>query len=62
MVIGADFKTHAGERKRGEENMGGRYGVKERNTEGQIIVDFAQRMEMAVVKTFFKKREEHRLN
>lgn len=50
-----DFNTHAGERKRGEKNMWGRYGVKERNTEGQIIADFAKRMEMAVVKTFFKE-------
>ncbi|KAJ8381270.1 hypothetical protein SKAU_G00020480 [Synaphobranchus kaupii] len=38
-----------------------RYGVKERNVEGQMVVDFAKRMEMAVVNTYFKKREEHRV-
>ncbi|KAG2465649.1 CFDP2 protein, partial [Polypterus senegalus] len=39
----------------------GRYGVKERNEDGQRIVDFSKRMDMAVVKTYFKKREEHRV-
>ncbi|XP_051782811.1 uncharacterized protein LOC127527635 [Erpetoichthys calabaricus] len=39
----------------------GRYGVKERNEEGQRIVDFAKRMDMAFVNTYFKKREEHRV-
>ncbi|KAG2455670.1 CFDP2 protein, partial [Polypterus senegalus] len=39
----------------------GRYGVKERNEEGQRIVDFAKRMDMAVVNTYFKKMEEHRV-
>ena len=39
----------------------GRYGDKARNAEGQMVVDFATRMEMAVVNTYFKKREEHRV-
>ena len=39
----------------------GRYGDKARNAEGQMLVDFATRMEMAVVNTYFKKREEHRV-
>ena len=38
-----------------------RYGDKARNAEGQMVVDFATRMEMAVVNTYFKKREEHRV-
>ena len=29
--------------------------------EGQMLVDFATRMEMAVVNTYFKKSEEHRM-
>ena len=41
--------------------MMGRYGVKERNAEGQMIVDFAKRMDMTVVNTYFKKREKHRV-
>ncbi|KAI5092868.1 hypothetical protein C0J45_17259 [Silurus meridionalis] len=37
----------------------GRYGLKERNVEGQMVADFAKRMEMAVVNTYFKKKEDH---
>ncbi|KAK3544259.1 hypothetical protein QTP86_008714 [Hemibagrus guttatus] len=39
----------------------GKFGVKERNLEGQMVVDFAKRMDMAVVNTYFQKREEHRV-
>ncbi|KAK3552494.1 hypothetical protein QTP86_012152 [Hemibagrus guttatus] len=39
----------------------GKFGVKERNPEGQMVVDFAKRMDMAVVNTYFQKREEHRV-
>ena len=61
MVIGADFNGHVGEGNRGDENVMGRYGDKARNAEGQMVVDFATRMEMAVLNTYFKKREEHRV-
>ncbi|KAJ8364363.1 hypothetical protein SKAU_G00131940 [Synaphobranchus kaupii] len=60
VVIGADSNGHVGEGNRGDEEVMGRYGVKERNV-GQMVVDFAKRMEMAVVNTYFKKREEHRV-
>ncbi|MCJ8744991.1 hypothetical protein PDJAM_G00125150 [Pangasius djambal] len=39
----------------------GKFGVKERNLEGQMVVDFVKRMDMAVVNTYFQKREEHRV-
>ncbi|KAK3531584.1 hypothetical protein QTP70_024969, partial [Hemibagrus guttatus] len=45
----------------GDEEVMGKFGVKERNLEGQIVVDFAKRMDMAVVNTYFQKREEHRV-
>ncbi|KAK3557311.1 hypothetical protein QTP70_026610 [Hemibagrus guttatus] len=45
---------------RGTEVMG-KFGVKERNLEGQMVVDFTKRMDMAVVNTYFQKREEHRV-
>ena len=61
LVIGADFNGHVGEGNRGDENVMGRYGDKARNAEGQLLVDFATRMEMAVVNTYIKKREEHRV-
>ncbi|KAK3566969.1 hypothetical protein QTP86_007812 [Hemibagrus guttatus] len=53
-VIGADFNGHAGE-------VMGKFGVKERNLEGQMVVDFAKRMDMVVLNTYFQKREEHRV-
>ncbi|KAK3510919.1 hypothetical protein QTP70_025539 [Hemibagrus guttatus] len=44
-----------------DEEVMGKFGVKERNLEGQMVVDFAKRMDMAVVNTYFQKREEHRV-
>ncbi|KAJ8347031.1 hypothetical protein SKAU_G00284320 [Synaphobranchus kaupii] len=61
VVIGADFNGHVGEGNKGDEEVMGRYGVKKRNVEGQMVVDFAKRMGMAVVNTYFTKREEHRI-
>ncbi|KAK3573584.1 hypothetical protein QTP86_028800 [Hemibagrus guttatus] len=60
-VIGADFNGHVGEGNTGDEEVMGKFGVKERNLEGQMVVDFAKRMDMAVVNTYFRKREEHRV-
>ncbi|KAK3559160.1 hypothetical protein QTP86_005060 [Hemibagrus guttatus] len=61
LVIGADFNGHVGEGNRGDEEVMEKFGVKERNLEGQMVVDFAKRMDMAVVNTYFQKREEHRV-
>ncbi|KAK3549302.1 hypothetical protein QTP70_034530 [Hemibagrus guttatus] len=61
VVIGADFNGHVGEGNTGDEEVMGKFGVKERNLEGQMVVDFAKKMDMAVVNTYFQKREEHRV-
>ncbi|MCI4382158.1 hypothetical protein PGIGA_G00260570 [Pangasianodon gigas] len=61
VVIGADFNGHVGEGNTGDEEVMDKFGVKERNLEGQMVVDFAKRMDMAVVNTYFQKREEHRV-
>ncbi|KAK3545478.1 hypothetical protein QTP70_007724 [Hemibagrus guttatus] len=61
VVIGADFNGHVGEGNRGDEEVMGKFGVKERNLEGQMVVDFSKSMDMAVVNTYFQKREEHRV-
>ncbi|KAK3516018.1 hypothetical protein QTP70_001751 [Hemibagrus guttatus] len=44
VVIGADFNGHVGEGNTGDEEVMGKFGVKERNLEGQMVVDFAKRM------------------
>ncbi|KAK3506329.1 hypothetical protein QTP70_005304 [Hemibagrus guttatus] len=61
VVIGADFNGHVDEGNTGDEEVMGKFGVKERNLEGQMVVDFAKRMHMAVVNTYLQKREEHRV-
>ncbi|KAK3527802.1 hypothetical protein QTP86_006872 [Hemibagrus guttatus] len=61
VVIGADFNGHVGEGNTGDEEVMGKFGVKEWNLEGQMVVDFAKRMDMGVVNTYFQKREEHRV-
>ncbi|KAK3528935.1 hypothetical protein QTP70_012846 [Hemibagrus guttatus] len=61
VAIGADFNGHVGKGNTGDEEVMGKFGVKERNLEGQMVVDFAKRMDMAVVNTYFQKREEHRV-
>ncbi|KAK3536363.1 hypothetical protein QTP86_007712 [Hemibagrus guttatus] len=61
VVIGADFNGHVGEGNTGDEEVMGEFGVKERNLEGQMVVDFAKSMDMAVANTYFQKREEHRV-
>ena len=38
--------------------MGG-FGIQDRNAEGQMVADFAKKMEMT--NTFFQKRQEHRV-
>ncbi|KAK3530583.1 hypothetical protein QTP86_028838 [Hemibagrus guttatus] len=61
VVIGADVNGHVGEGNTSDEEVMGKFGVRERNLEGQMVVDFAKRMDMAVVNTYLQKREEHRM-
>ncbi|KAI5097526.1 hypothetical protein C0J45_12835 [Silurus meridionalis] len=61
LVIEADFNRHVGEGNRDDEEVMGRYGLKERNVKGQMVVDLSKRIEMAVVNTYFQKKEDHRV-
>ena len=39
----------------------GRYGAGTRNKEGSMVVDFAKRMDLAIVNTYFKKKDKRRV-
>ena len=39
----------------------GRYGAGTRNKEGSMVVDFAKKIDLAIVKTYFKKKDEYRM-
>ena len=39
----------------------GRYGARTRNKEGSIVVDFVKRIDLAIVNTYFKKKDELRV-
>ena len=54
MVIGVDINGHVSEGKTGNEEMMGRFGVKERNLEGKMLEEFVKRMENALVNTYYQ--------
>ena len=45
----------------GEEEVTGRYGVGTKNKKESMVVNFAKRMNLVVVNTYFKKKDEHRV-
>ena len=61
IVLGADLNGHVGEGNIGDEEIMGKYGAATRNKEGSMVVDFAKRMDLAIVNTYFKKKDEHRV-
>ena len=61
VLIGVDLNGHVGEGNRGDEEVMGRHGFKERNLEGQMVVDFAKRMQMAVLILISGKKKEQRV-
>ena len=61
IVLGADLNGHVSEGNIGDEEIMGRYGAETRNNEGSMVVDFGKRMDLAIVNTYFKKKDEHRM-
>ena len=61
IVLGADLNGHVGEGNIGDEEIMGRYGAGTRNKEGSMVVDFGKRMDLAIVNTYFKKKDKHRV-
>ena len=56
-----DLNRHVGKGNIGDEAIMGRYGAGTRNKEGSMVVDFGKRMDLAIVNTYFKKKDEHRV-
>ena len=61
IVLGADLNGHVGEGNIGDEEIVGRYGAGTRNKEGSMVVDFAKRVDLAIVNIYFKKKNERRV-
>ena len=62
IVLGADLNGHMGVENIGDEEIiMGRYGAGTRTKERSMVVDFAKRMDLAIVNTYFKKKHEHRV-
>ena len=61
IVLGADLNRHMGEGNIRDEEIRGRYGAGTRNKEESMVVDFAKTMDLAIVNTYFKKKDEHRV-
>ena len=61
IILGADLNGHVNKGKIGDEEIMGRYGAGSRNKEGSMVVDFGKRMDLAIVNTYFKKKDEHRM-
>ena len=59
IVVGADLNGHVGEGNNGDEKCMGRHGLGKRNNEGQAVVDFAKRRELAITNTYFVKKVAH---
>ena len=60
-MVGADLNWHVGEGNNGDEECKGRHGLGKRNNEGQAVVDFAKRRELAITNIYFVKKPAHRV-
>ena len=61
IVIGADLNGYVGERNIEDKKTMRRYGGGTKNKQGSMVVDFAKRMDLAIVNTYFKKKDKHRV-
>ena len=59
LVIGGDLNGHVGKDCDGYDEVHGGHGYGERNEEGEKILDMAQRKELLVCNTGYRKKEEH---
>ena len=57
IVLGADLNGSVGKGNIGDKEIMGRYGARIRNKKRLMVVDFAKRMDLAIVNTYFKKKD-----
>ena len=58
IVVGEDLNGHV---EGNNEECMGRHGLGKRNNEGQAVMDFAKRRELAITNTYFVKKPAHRV-
>ena len=61
IVLGANLNAHIGKENIGDEETMGIYGAGTRNKKGLMVVNFAKRMDLAIVNIYFKKKYKHRM-
>ena len=61
IVVAADLNGHIGEGNNDDEECMHRHRFGKRSNEGQKVVDFAKRMELAITNTYFVKKPAHRV-
>src|SRR6267154_1283405 len=57
VVIGGDMNGHVGAKSDGYEGVHGGKGYDERNTEGEMLLEFAEAIKLVVLNTWFTKKE-----
>ena len=61
IFLGADLNGHVSKGNIRNEEIMARYGGETRNKKRSMIVDCAKRMDLAIVNTYFKKKDEHKV-
>ena len=58
LVVCGDMNGHVGARADGFEGVHGGFGFGVRNTEGEMLLEFADAMDLAVASTWFRKGDQ----
>ena len=61
IVLGANLYGHVGKGNIKDEEIMRRYGAVTRNKKESMVVNFANRMDLAIVNIYFKKKHKHRM-
>ena len=61
IVVEADLNGRVREGNYGDKECMGKHGLGKGNNEGQAVVDFAKRRELAITNTYFVKKPAHRV-